>query len=45
MQEDVSKGLARKTWKSWYEATAQAFCVFLPLKTVVLRVMTEVMTG
>ena len=30
------KGLATEDniGKSWYEATAQAFCVFLPLKTV-----------
>ena len=35
-KEDVSKGLATEDniGKSWYEATAQAFCVFLPLKTV-----------
>ena len=35
-KEDVKKGLANEDniGKSWYEATAQAFCVFLPLKTV-----------
>ena len=35
-KEDVKKGLAKEDniGKSWYEATAQAFCVFLPLKTV-----------
>lgn len=35
-KEDVSKGLAMEDniGKSWYEATAQAFCVFLPVKTV-----------
>ena len=32
----LNKGLAKEDniGKSWYEATAQAFCVFLPLKTV-----------
>ena len=35
-KEHVNKGLAKKdtVGKSWYEVTAQAFCVFLPLKTV-----------
>ena len=33
-KEDVKKGLATEDniGKSWYEATAQAFCVFLPLE-------------
>ena len=35
-KEDVNKGFAKEDniGKSWYEGTAQAFCVFLPLKTV-----------
>ena len=35
-EDDVNKGFTSKDniGKSWYEATAQAFSVFLPLKTV-----------